>query len=228
MRKLNLVASNYPILIVEDDVAACDSIAYYLEMLGFCVHKAYSRQDGYDKYLQHRPQMIITDIEMPDGNGLDMVEKIREHDKECAIFVVTGYATNDHLLHAAKLKLEDIILKPLTSKKIQCAITAFFESIKKQQAVLNQATSTLYSFENQCIYEADKRVTLTHMEILLLELLLQNNEKVVTYETIEYNIYKAPATRNAIKSLVQKLKLKIGGATIESAPSIGYRLICSR
>jgi two-component system, OmpR family, response regulator VanR len=215
------------VLIVEDDKSVADNVSYYIQTLGFRVLCASNGEEGYEQWLRNSPELIIADIEMPTLSGLDMIEKIRKHDKTCVIFVVTGHPNSEYLLHAVRLHLEDLMIKPLTSAKISSIVERFRASVSKTAKTLSKSGALVYSYTEKCLYGNNIRLPLTHLEILLLELLIENTGKVVEYATIEHLIYEETPTRNAIKSLVKKLRAKLDGCVIEGLPKLGYKLICS-
>jgi len=102
------------LLIVEDDVFTCNTLSEYLRRRFRFVCSATSEDEAWGLYQKHQPDIIISDIEMPNGNGLDFIKRVREMDTKTRIYVLSGFATQEYLLEAVKLHLEDFIRKLFT------------------------------------------------------------------------------------------------------------------
>ena len=102
------------ILVIEDD--SFDRLAL-IKMLELKFEKsnlyeASDGQEGFEKYLSIKPNIILTDIRMPKVNGVEMIEKIRKIDKKTPIVVVSAY--EKQLFNLQGLDISDYILKPIT------------------------------------------------------------------------------------------------------------------
>jgi two-component system, response regulator YesN len=78
--------------------------------------------DGYDKALQLRPDIIITDIRMPGSNGLEMSRRIRETLPDVGIIVLTGYSDFHYTREAIMLNANDYVLKPLEEEGLRATV----------------------------------------------------------------------------------------------------------
>jgi DNA-binding NtrC family response regulator len=78
------------VLVVDDNRCLVDSIAGILEDEGIEVMSAGNGQEGYDAYLRFKPDLVITDIQMPGENGLEMMAHIRTHDPMVKTVYMSG------------------------------------------------------------------------------------------------------------------------------------------
>lgn len=216
---------NATLLIVEDDTFTCSVLCSYCGQKFKKVLSAHCAKEALEIYIEHHPDFILTDIELPDENGLALIKRIRDQDERTHIFVLSGYATEEYLLEAVKLRLEDFIKKPINSLKLD----QFFEQCSKKmmiaQRVLSHHKKISYCSNRKVLYVNGGEFYLTHMEINLLELLLSNNGKIVSYAVIEANLYTNKVFgKDALRTLMNRLRKKIGAELIFSHPDIGYRL----
>ena len=85
---------------------------------------------------------------------------------------------------------------------------------------------TFYSFSKKIIIKEDNAIFLSPQEILLIELFLNNPNRLITFEEIDIEVYKNNSpTVNALNTLVSKLRKKIGQNIIKAIPSHGYQLV---
>lgn len=116
MRDLkNIIKHTYPLklLYVEDDESARESATFLLEDFFESIVMAVDGQDGLEKLSSNEIDLIITDIDMPRLNGLDMIEEIRKEDKDISIIVLSAHMKTEYFLQSIKLNITGYLLKPL-------------------------------------------------------------------------------------------------------------------
>lgn len=214
------------LLIVEDDVFTCNTLSEYLKRRFRTTWSANSEEDAWKLYEKNRPDIILTDIEMPDGNGLDFIKKIRENDPKTRIYVLSGFPTQEYLLEAVKLHLEDFISKPISTFKLNQFVEQCSAHFSASRKMLSHKEGISYSNRRKVLLVKEREVHLTHMEINLLELLMENEGEIVTYESIEMSLYQdKPFNKDSLRTLLSRLRKKLNGCLIFSHPDIGYRLV---
>lgn len=85
-----MINNDMKILIVEDDPLSRMLLERLLDYTGYTVFTAQNGQDGYNKYSEIKPDLIIADLIMPVMSGCEMIRMIREKDKKTAILICTG------------------------------------------------------------------------------------------------------------------------------------------
>jgi len=140
--------SSLKLLYIEDDR---DIQEIYLNILKEFVEEVYSAfdgEEGYDKYLSLKPDILLLDISTPKIDGLSLAKKIRKVDKEIKIIITTSYGEQDKLLEAIELYLVKYILKPIEPDILRKAIQKAIDEIKQSQ-----------DGESRDIFLLDKEVT---------------------------------------------------------------------
>lgn len=115
------------ILIIEDDDLARQMLSEGMMRLGHTVHTASNAQDGLRSFDPHRTDVLITDIIMPDIDGLDVIGRIRARAPETPIIAISGggYQINvgDCLVAASQLGADRILKKPFTLQDLHLAVS---------------------------------------------------------------------------------------------------------
>ncbi|MBN2869996.1 MAG: response regulator [Campylobacterales bacterium] len=216
----------HSVLIVEDDPESNDNLRSLLSQTFENVISVYDGAEGLKAYRLYRPDIVITDIEMPGMNGLDLVRAIRKVDPNCFVGILTSYSNQHYLMQAVSLKLDTYILKPLTSAKLDALVNdirRFRQQFIHHRLPIHQ--DAYYDSKAKIVVDGGRRIFLTHSEITLLELFLYYRGEALLYDTIEYALYgTGERSRNAMKILISNLRKKIPALSIRSIPKIGYIL----
>lgn len=111
------------ILVVEDDIVIATLITRILESNGFKVQHA-SNRDAIIAGLKTTPDLVILDVLMPDANGFDLLNRIRQHDvlKDMPVLMLTSLGALDDILKGLKLGANGYLTKPARSKALLDAI----------------------------------------------------------------------------------------------------------
>jgi DNA-binding response OmpR family regulator len=217
---------NFTILYVEDDEIVLQNAIEFLTRIAKKVFSAKDGKEAIEVWRKHKPDIIITDINMPKLNGIDMASYIRAHDKDVQIIIATAHSDTDYLLRAVELQLVKYIIKPITKEKLLGAINKSIELIEdKTKFNLYLSKNCYYNAYEKIILKDNKEIKLTKNEILLLDLLVRNHTKVVEYAEIEANIWPYEGmSQDAIRSLVRSLRKKLPPDTIQNISGIGYKI----
>lgn len=110
------------ILIVDDEPLICDGVCAFLlalKDLHLNLKTANSMQEGNELLDEFIPDVVITDIEMPDANGLEFIKIVNERCPKCRVLVLSGHDDFQYVRTAFMLHVDDYILKPMDIEKFQ-------------------------------------------------------------------------------------------------------------
>jgi len=219
---------NINILYVDDNHFIREEAVEYLSLIYNNVMEASNGQEALEIYTQEKPDIIITDIEMPIMNGLQMVKAIRRQDKKIPIIIVTSFLDTAYLLEAIELHLIKYIVKPISNYKLDTALELAHEYLKNEEkkCILQLSENSYYDQFNKVLTINKKIIPLTHNEILLMGLLSHNPNNVVTYSEIKNTIWHYEENYiDSLRSLVRSLRQKLETTTITNVSGMGYRIM---
>jgi len=212
------------VLIVEDEPILNKFLSELLQLYFKQVISAYDGEEALHLYKLNKPDLIITDINLPKLDGLSLIEEIRKQDKETQIIVASAYSDQDKLLKAIELNLVTYLIKPIDRNKLKEAI----KSVQKYLEINNNLQlSLLCSFnkETSQLFQNGKEIKLTMNEKKVLHLLIENNNRCVTYEEMSFKIYEYEEySLNAITSLIKRLRKKLVDNIILTCYNEGYKI----
>jgi serine phosphatase RsbU (regulator of sigma subunit) len=106
------------VLIIDDEAALLLSIRAYLEDSGFEVFSAQNGIDGLKAYAEHQPDLVLTDIHMPNMSGLEVLNTIAKQDADAPVIVISGAGELNDAIEALRLGAWDFITKPISDLKV--------------------------------------------------------------------------------------------------------------
>lgn len=140
------------LLYVEDDKMTLEEVSFFLKRYIKNLIIAKNGKEGLDLYKKHNPDMVITDIQMPVMNGLEMSEKILELNPETPIAVTTAYSDSDYIVKAIELGIDKYILKPINMKEILAVI-------QKSILIKQNITTSSMDYKNYIQFILDSNPT---------------------------------------------------------------------
>ena len=217
---------NIKILYVEDDDITRENAIEYLENFFETIYEASDAISALKLYEKYKPDIIITDIQMPKLNGLEFVKRIRQKDKKTQIIIITAFSDKDYLLKAIELGLVKYLVKPVREKEFEEALFLCINALEKDETNIIQLDEiTFFDTFNKNLISSNEIVKLRAKELDFLELLIKNKNRYVSYEEIENYVWNdSVMTKDALKTLVKNIKTKIPKDLILNLTNSGYKI----
>lgn len=213
---------HFTLLFVEDQQDVLDCYAKIFDRSFKEVIIAKDGIEGYELYKKHRPDFILTDIRMPELNGIEMAKKIREDEKNKIIVFLTAYTDTEYLLEAIELQPVKYFVKPVPARELIKFFETSVDSVEKKCVAFKK--NIVYDKHNRVITNQGEEYKLTKMESTLLNLLVENKNDVVPYAAIDKLWGDKFMSVNSLRTLVKNIRHKAYPELIENLPNIGYKL----
>ena len=212
---------NYTILCVEDEDGIRKRLVNTLKYYFKDVLEANNGEDGYDLYSEYKPDIILSDIEMPNINGIDMIQLIRKKDHDTIVIMVTAYSNEEYLLDLINLNINHYILKPVNSDNLLTGIIKGLGDKLTQNLIFTD--DCYFDIQKYQLFYKNEEVVLRKREIEFLILL--HNNKILNYTQIEEYIWKDKSmSMSALKTFIKELRQKLPLELIHNIPQTGYKL----
>ena len=144
------------LLLVDDDKAFLNRLARAMALRGFIVNLAESVQEGVEAIIKEPPAYAVIDMRLADGNGLDVISKLKERRPDARAIILTGYGNIVTAVTAVKLGAFDYLAKPADADEIYAALMATKNLLP--EAPENPMSADRVRWEHiQRIYEACNR-----------------------------------------------------------------------
>ncbi len=198
------------ILIVEDDRAMNDGIAFALNREGYLTHSAYSLKEA-EKFLKQKMNLILLDINLPDGDGRDFLKDILAG-QPVPVLLLTARDSEEDMLRGYSAGCDDYVTKPFSMSVLIMKIGAVLKRSEGSSRQMYAAGGLIYDFENKALIRSGAEVSLTALEISLLETFLYHRGIVLTREILLDKIWDAKERYVEDRTLnvtVRRLRKKI-------------------
>lgn len=217
------------VLLVEDEEELRDYLVEYLQLFFVKVYAAKDGNEAYKIYLDKHPDIIVTDINMPKMDGLSLISKIREDDKDTKIVVMSAHSEEEKLLRAVELHLETYLIKPIKTDKLKSVLFESVESLRKVSKRVYIQHSVYWDKVTDTLWQNDQQVLLKARETLLLKLLCSKANQAVSAESIFYTIYKDNDEKefsgDSVTSLMKRVRAKLPKGVIKNVYGAGYKIV---
>jgi two-component system response regulator PilR (NtrC family) len=136
------------ILVVDDEDIIRESLCYILSNEGFQVDQAENGKVAYEKTLENYYDLVITDIEMPQMKGTELLEKVSAVTSSTSFIVITAYGSLDTAIKALRAGAQDYILKPVEFDELTIKIRRLFDlkRLLQENQMLRRELQRTYDF----------------------------------------------------------------------------------
>jgi DNA-binding response OmpR family regulator len=217
--------SAFTVLYVEDEEGIRNNIYEILKDLFKETYVAKNTTEAYNLYETNKPDLIITDIKMPNETGIDLIKKIRKTDSKVRVIITSAHTDLNYMLDATELHLVKYIVKPLTDANLFEALAAFIKSYDTAR-VYNLCEAWLFDESKSLVQAPNEEFKLTKKENQFLKLLIQKN-RIITYEEMENIIWNEDSvmTPNAMRLFIKNFRKKLPDNALKNIQGTGYRLV---
>lgn len=201
------------VLIIEDDVIINGGIKIFLEKQGYTADSAFSFAEA-QEMLKKQYSLIILDINLPDGNGLELCSEIR-HKCNTPVIFLTANDTDENTLEGFEHGCDDYISKPFSVEILNSRIKA----VLRRSQTYNKADDNIFyfkglkaDFSKMQITLYDTPVKLSATEYRLLEILIKNRGQVLTRETLFEKVWDIDGNfvdENTLSVHIKRLRQKL-------------------
>ncbi len=205
------------VLLVEDEEDAREILEFYLKTIFDKVQIAKDGEEGFDICNKNHKRnnyfdLILTDIKMPNKDGMTMIEDITKMLPEQKYIIVSAYKDEEYLMRSIGLNVVGYFLKPL-------AVDNMMEILKKikEKVVLSKKENTIqlnktykYDKNKNVLYDGNISVKLSRKELSLVKVLVDNIGDIVTKEILKTEIWNDINTSDAtMRTIIKRVKDKI-------------------
>ncbi len=220
------------LLVVEDDRLLNNTLCYNLSAAGYTVDAAMTKSAAVNSCEAQDYDLIVLDVNLPDGNGFDLCKKIKERCPDTAVVFLTANDMEGDMLKGFELGADDYVTKPFPISVFRKKVSALLARIQKQTGGDSYTDGTLaINFSELTANLAGKTIFFTPMEYRLLKVLVRNPKIVLTRQALLEKLWDTDENfvdEHALTVAVSRIRGKIeidGLQYIKTVYGMGYMWI---
>ncbi len=166
------------ILLIDDDLNLGKVIGYQLQQQGYHVDTVLTGKEGLKKFKSGLYEVVISDIQLPDINGIEVLQEIRRQDPDVIFILITAYGSVENAVEACKIGANDYLTKPFGKEQLLFALQKAlqFKQLQKENLNLKTELTDKFKFKNmiaesgamQEILRITHRVAHSNASVLIL------------------------------------------------------------
>lgn len=219
------------ILVVDDEPQIIRVMRRILTAHQYQIRTASDGESALDSFHDWKPDLVVTDLQMPNVDGLELCRRLREI-SDVPIIILSVRDEEKTIVEALDTGADDYVTKPFATNELLARVRAALRRLPEKTADVLQAGDFSINFSAHKVSVKEKEIHLTPKEFDLLAYLLKNPEKVLTHQTLLQKVWGSYYSESpeAVRVLVGSLRKKIEvdfskPRYLLTEPWIGYRFI---
>jgi len=223
---------NENILVIEDEPDIRKNLEYNLGREGFKVSSVGSLHDAHQKINNNNFALILLDLMLPDGSGLDLCKKVKGDIKTESIPIIILTAKDDEVdkLVGFELGADDYVTKPFSVKELILRIKAVIKRGDKKKDLVEverQFGDLVIDVDSHEVHVDSKQIILTALEFRLLRELVDKRGRVQSRDQLLSEVwgYNSEVTTRTVDTHIKRLREKLGsmGKYVQTIRGVGYK-----
>ncbi len=221
---------DYTLLYLEDEEIVRKNYVNYLSRYFETIYEASSAEEASKIYKEHKIDIMIIDINLPQKDGVTFLKEIREFDHNVKAIMLTAKSDIDTLLNATELKLTKYLVKPISRDELKSALDIAIEEIVnytvQANRIIHVSETCYWDCDREQLHYKDKDIDLTKKERDLLSYLFSDPQRVFSSEDIIFELWYDYDNQkiSSLKTLVKTLRRKVPEGMIKNVFGIGYKV----
>ena len=212
------------ILLIEDHESIINGLTYAFNKNNYNLIAKTTIKDAVDYLSIYKPEIIILDVSLPDGNGFDLYENVIKNKNIPVIFLTARDDEND-VIKGLNLGAEDYMTKPFSTKELLVRVNKIILRNKKISVIKVKDIS--FDLDKMIVSKNNEEIDLSSLELKILHLLFINIGKVVSRNTILDKIWEWTGNDvddHTVTVYLKRIREKLNTDIIITIKGIGYRI----
>lgn len=216
--------SNEQILILEDDVELNRGLCTAFKNDGKSVVSVSTIKAAEEQLSILTPALVLLDINLPDGSGLDLLRKIKSQTPDLPVVMLTANDTDDDIVKGFEFGADDYITKPFSLSVLRARVNSRLKRTVKDEGIINIADYS-FDFSQMKFKKGEEVLELSKTEQKILKILVLNKGATVRREDLIDKVWTDGSEfvdDNALSVSVKRLRDKLSTDRIKTVYGIGY------
>jgi len=219
------------VLIIEDEIELLTTISNYLTKENYVCELVENFQKANEKLSIYEYDIILLDITLPDGNGIDLLKTIRKNNISAGVIILSAKSSLDDKITGLDFGADDYMTKPFQLSELNSRIKAILRRHKFNGSNTVVFNEIAINTDSKTIKIHDKEIMLTKKEYDMLLFFIINKDRVLTKEAIAEHLWNDNIDLvdnfdfiyTHLNNIRRKIKTKGGNDYIKTIYGMGYK-----
>lgn len=214
------------ILIVEDDKIIGDGLVQCLLMDNYAVDWVETKESAETALLTTPYDLLLLDIGLPDGSGLDVLKKLRRDKNDVPVLILTAYDETPHKVEGLDAGADDYLVKPFDLDELRARIRALQRRASGRGTPLFKSANIILDPATHKVTQAGECVRLGPKEFAILQALMEKPGLILSKAQIQDKLYgwNMETESNTIEVHIHGLRRKLGKSAVITVRHVGYHV----
>lgn len=212
------------ILIIEDDSIIGDGLEVGLQMDKYAVDWVQTKQDAYAALDTNQYDLLILDLGLPDGSGLDILRSLRQQKNTLPVLILTAYDELSDKIKGLDAGADDYLVKPFDLDELRARVRALHRRALGRPAPVIQVGEISLDPARLLVTRNQDTIKLGPREFAILRVLMENHGRILSKAQIEDRLYgwNMEVESNTIEVHMHGIRKKLGKELITTIRNVGY------
>lgn len=218
------------ILVVEDEIDLCDTIAEGLQIDGYAVDTCCDGEEAYELITTEAYDLVVLDLNLPGMDGIDILTEVRKQNKEVKVLILSARGSVSDKVLGLDTGANDYLAKPFDFEELEARIRSLLRRTFTQENTVLRWEAVALDTIKRTLFIDGKELSLTKKELALMEYFLLHPSNIISQEELMEHVWNmevdsfSNAVRVHIASLRKKLKSALHYDPIGTKIGEGYFL----
>ncbi len=220
------------LLIIEDEIQLLETVIEYLSVEGYLCESASTFITAEEKIALYDYDLVILDLTLPGGNGLDLLPAIRNKEPVPGVIILTARDSLGDKIRGLDLGADDYLTKPFHLAELNSRVRALFRRNKLEGHNVLVFNDLQLHLDSREVFIGENKILLSRKEFELLLYFITNKNRVLTREAIAEHLWGDSFDQADnfnlvyahIKNLRKKIAMAGGYDNLETVYGLGYKM----
>jgi len=215
---------NIKVLLVEDEQDLSSLLKDAIGEYFYSFTIANNGLDGLEKFEKVNPDIVISDINMPQMNGLEMAEILRKDYPDLPIVILSAFDQKEYLLNAIDVNVIKYLIKPFDPEELLEYIISISSKVGVKEVLLKDGFT--YNLNTHNLFINDEFVKITKREAKFLEILIEASPNIVADHTIKFKLWKEDdISDERLRTFIKRFRIKTSKSLVNNIKGQGYQIL---
>ena len=220
------------VLVVDDEPGVRDLLSDALRIAGYEAETAANGNEAFEVLHRRRADLCIVDINMPNMNGFEFLNKLREHDTTTPVLLLSARDSSEDVAQGLRFGADDYVRKPFSLEELLLRVQAILRRVNQDVAydLVYECARLTMNVDRHLVHLDEELVDLSATEFRLLEVLMERKNRLVTREQLLREVWNIDfdSETSVLDTYISYLRRKIHRddfAPVSTVRGVGFKLV---